>query len=111
LGRCFIIEVNEEPIGQINHNKISMTDHSTELDIWLTSSKYINKGYGSDAIITLCNYLAKEFECKKFIISPSRRNRAAIRAYEKTGFVKTDIISNPLLADYNDTVVLIKKIR
>ena len=55
LGRCFIIEVNSEPVGQINHDKISMTNHSTELDIWLKSSKFINKGYGTDAIVTLCN--------------------------------------------------------
>lgn len=78
LGRCFVIEVNSEPVGQINHDKISSTDYSAELDIWLKSSKYINKGYGTDAIITLCNYLTKKFECKKFIIAPSRRNLAAI---------------------------------
>jgi len=29
LGRCFIIEVNDEPAGQINHDKIYLSDYST----------------------------------------------------------------------------------
>ncbi|MBN1415743.1 MAG: GNAT family N-acetyltransferase [Bacteroidales bacterium] len=108
LGRCFVIEVNDEPIGQINHDKISSADGSTELDIWLKSSKYINKGYGTDAIITLNNYLADKYRCKKFIISPSKRNHAAIRAYEKAGFIKTDEVPDRLLSDYNDNIILTK---
>jgi RimJ/RimL family protein N-acetyltransferase len=73
LGRCYIIEVDSEPVGQINHDKISMTNHSTELDIWLKRSKYINKGYGTDVIVMLCNFLSNRFECKKFILSPSKQ--------------------------------------
>lgn len=108
LGRCFVIEVNSESVGQINHDKISKKDNSTELDIWLKSSKYINKGYGTDAIITLCDYLTEKFECKKFIIVPSKRNIAAIRVYRKAGFVKTDETPNEILSDYNDTIIMNK---
>lgn len=110
LGRCFVIEVNSESIGQINHDKISETDKSTELDIWLKSSKFINKGYGTDAIKTICDYLNQNFGCQKFLISPSGRNVAAIRAYKKAGFVMTDIKPDRTLSDYDDTVVLIKTI-
>lgn len=111
LGRCFIIEVNCEPIGQINHDKISRIDNSTELDIWLKCSKYINKGYGSNAITTLCNYLTKKYGCKRFVISPSKRNNLAIRAYEKAGFIKTDEKPNKLLSDYFDNIILTKIIK
>lgn len=107
-GRCFVIEVDSEPVGQINHDIISQTYHSTELDIWLKSSKYINKGFGTDAIIALCNYLAKHFGCKKFILAPSKRNTAAIRAYEKAGFVQTDLKLSESESDYYDTVVMEK---
>jgi RimJ/RimL family protein N-acetyltransferase len=108
LGRCFIIEVNGEPVGQINHDKIYEKDHSTSLDIWMKSSIYTNKGYGTDAILTLCQYLSGYFGCKKFIIAPSARNTAAIRSYEKAGFVKTDENPDPSEADYTDTIILVK---
>jgi RimJ/RimL family protein N-acetyltransferase len=110
LGRCYVIEVNSEPVGQINHDKIYMADYSTELDIWLNCSKYMNKGYGSDAIVTLCDYLTNNFKCKKFIIAPSKRNIVAIKAYKKAGFVETDIVHDWFLVDYYDTIILIKNV-
>jgi len=106
LGRCFIIEVNGESVGQINHDKIYPADNSTELDIWLKSSKYTGKGYGTDALQTLCAFLNVEYSCKKFIIAPSKRNIRAIQAYKKAGFIEsTEPIRTP---DYFDTIVLIK---
>lgn len=108
LGRCFIIEVDSNAVGQINHDKISNIDHSTELDIWLRSREYINKGYGSDAINTLCEYLAQKFGCQKFIISPSERNKVAIRAYEKAGFIITEEKPEGFLADSLDSVIMVK---
>ncbi len=110
LGRCFIIEIDSEAIGQINHDKISSIDHSTELDVWLKSREYINKGYGSDAINALCDYLAQNYECKKFIISPSERNKAAIRAYEKAGFIITEEKPEGFLAESLDSIIMVKYI-
>jgi RimJ/RimL family protein N-acetyltransferase len=110
LGCCYIIEVNSEAVGQINHDKISNIDNSTELDIWLRSKDYINKGYGSDAINTLCDYLVQKFGCKKFIISPSARNKVAVRAYEKAGFIKTEEKPEGFLGDYVDSVIMVKYI-
>jgi RimJ/RimL family protein N-acetyltransferase len=111
LGRSFVIEVKSEPVGQINHDKIHKDDYSTELDIWLKSSKYMGKGYGSDAIVTLCDYLTKKFKCKKFIIAPSKRNITAIKAYKKAGFIETDITHDSFLGDYIDAIRLIKAIK
>jgi RimJ/RimL family protein N-acetyltransferase len=110
LGRCFVVEVNSEPVGQINHDKIYPPDNTTELDIWLKSSKYTGRGFGTDAIITLCNYLTKEFGCKKFFISPSRRNITAIKTYKKAGFIETNEMHENSIPDYVDTVVMIKKV-
>ena len=111
MGRCFIIEVNSEPIGQINHDKIYPKDNSTELDIWLKSSAYTGKGYGTDALITLCHYLNEKYECKKFIIAPSRRNPRAIRAYKKAGFIETTEVPENFSPDYSDIVIMVKTIR
>ena len=108
LGRCFVIEVNSEPVGQINHDKVYPPDNTTELDIWLKDSRYTSKGYGTDAIITLCNYLTKTLDCQKFTISPSRHNINAIKAYKKAGFSETDMTIDPSMADCHDAVVMIK---
>jgi diamine N-acetyltransferase len=109
-GRCYVIEVDEEPVGQVNHDRISRVDHSTQLDIWLKSRKHLNKGYGTAALETLCSYLHKTYDCRKFIISPSARNAAAIRAYEKAGFVPTDEIPEGFIPDYVDNVIMVKHI-
>jgi len=108
LGRCFIIEVNGEAVGQINHDKIYPKDQSTELDIWMKSSRYTGKGYGPDALATLCHHLAQTLGCEKFIIAPSRRNVAAIRAYQKAGFAETCEIPDGFMPDYPDTVLMMK---
>lgn len=107
-GRCFVIQVNSESIGQINHDKIYPEDNSTELDIWLKSSAYTGKGYGSDAIVTLCGFLNQKYSCKKFILAPSRRNTIAIRSYKKAGFIESgETVRYP---DCFDSVALIKTI-
>lgn len=107
-GRCFIIEVNGEPVGQINHDNIYAEDNSTELDIWLKSSKYTGKGYGTDALQTLCAFLNAEYSCKRFIIAPSKRNPAAIQAYRKAGFRESSEIPENFVPDYSDAVVMIR---
>jgi len=43
-GRCFIIELDGQSIGQINYDQIRKADHSTELDIWMSDSRFTGKG-------------------------------------------------------------------
>ena len=109
-GRCFIICLEEEVVGQINHDKITGSPLYTELDIWLKDSKYTGKGYGTQAIVSLCNYLQKTFNCEEFRISPSRRNPNAIRSYIKAGFVESSVIPDDFIPDYDDNVFMIKRI-
>lgn len=111
LGRSFIILLDGQPIGQVNHDRIYPKDRSTELDIWLSESKYTGKGYGTDALKILCEYLNREFGCKKFVIAPSRRNEWAIRSYEKAGFAETTQIPEGFSPDYDDAVVLVKTMK
>jgi RimJ/RimL family protein N-acetyltransferase len=109
-GKSFIIEVQGLSVGHINYNKIDQRINSVELDIWLAGSYYCGKGYGTDAITTLCNYLAGTFNCHTFILAPSARNGAAIRAYEKCGFQPSNEQLPHFTPDYFDTVVMIKRV-
>jgi len=105
-GRCYVIEAEGHPVGQINHDVISGDPLSTWLDIWLKGSESTGKGYGPDAIRTLCKYLKKEYNCTRFLIAPSKRNRAALKAYKRAGFEICREIPEDFVADYNDNVTL-----
>ncbi|NQU86163.1 MAG: GNAT family N-acetyltransferase [Mariniphaga sp.] len=110
-GQCFIIQVEGEDIGQINHNAIDNKNKVTDLDIWLSDAKYTGKGIGTGAIQLMCEYLGKKYGCRQIKISPSKRNEKAIRAYKKAGFVMTDIVPDKSELDYEDNVVLVKNIK
>jgi RimJ/RimL family protein N-acetyltransferase len=109
LGRCFIIEVNSEPVGQVNYSEIR-ADGSTELDIWLRDSTCTGKGYGPEALNMFCDFLNRAFSCHTFIIAPSARNTRAVKAYRKAGFGPATRVPAWWVPDYDDTVVLVKNI-
>jgi RimJ/RimL family protein N-acetyltransferase len=108
-GQCFIIQFEGYDVGQINYNKIDNVKKVTDLDIWLCDLKYTGKGIGTAAIKVMCECLAERFGCEQIVISPSKRNKNAIKSYEKAGFVMTDIELDESDRDYEDNVVLIKK--
>lgn len=107
-GRSFIIEVNGTKAGHINYNEIDRSTGTVELDIWMAGSAYCNRGYGTDAIETLCKYMADNMNCHRFILAPSARNTSAIRAYEKCGFSRSNELPRNFIPDYYDTVIMIK---
>ena len=90
MGRCFIMQVNTADVGQIYFNDIITKNgiKRVELDMWMRAEKYCGKGYGSDALDALCNFLANRFGVEQFMVQPSARNPRAVRAYEKVGFVE-----------------------
>jgi len=117
LGRCFLILVDGEPVGQVTYNDIVERDgrKGVELDIWMCSESCCGKGYGSDALDALCRHLHEQFGVEEFMVQPSARNPRAIKAYEKVGFRRLDL---PLeaardlwgLNDYCDSVYMIRMI-
>jgi RimJ/RimL family protein N-acetyltransferase len=117
LGRCFLILVDDEPVGQVTYNDIVKRDEcrQVELDIWMRSESCCGKSYGTDALDALCGYLHKTFGVEQFMVQPSARNPRAIRAYEKIGFQKLEL---PIEAarqlwgpnDYCDSVYMVRTI-
>lgn len=113
-GRCFIILVNGLPVGQINYNKIiEQQRRRTELDIWMSCEANCGKGYGTDALQALTEYLHKTYGVTEFLIRPSVRNQRAIRAYEKAGFKSVKPSPEQQEAeygpsDYKDSVSLVQ---
>lgn len=59
---------------------------------------YVNKGYGTEAIITFLDYYFNEMNMKRLYLEVARFNKRAMRCYEKCGFK----IINSYLAEFFD---------
>ena len=88
-GRCFTILIGDKAIGQINYNEINRDNNSVELDIIIAEDADKNKGYGTDALKTLTNYLFQNMNIQSCFIEHVTKNPRAIRASEKAGFKTT----------------------
>jgi RimJ/RimL family protein N-acetyltransferase len=78
------------PVGFISYSAFHLKQHKAELDIWMNSEANCGKGYGSDAIITLGEYLRKTLGIQELIMRPSIKNVRANKSYEKAGFKKSN---------------------
>jgi diamine N-acetyltransferase len=112
-GRCFIIVANQTDVGVVCYNALR-SDHMTDVDIWLRSEADCGKGLGSDALLTLTDYLNREFAVTRIAVSPSARNHRAIATYKKAGFhpvptKKYHEFVKPEEMEYVDSVVLVKE--
>lgn len=85
-GRFYIIQVNGEEVGTIGYELLGRRRNGVVLDIWLRAETYCGKGYGPDALETLCGHLQWQNATSIFLISLSVRNQRAIAACWKAGF-------------------------
>ena len=113
-GRSFIIMCDGVPAGHINYNDIDCETKRTELDIWMSSELYCGHGYGTYALQSLCGYLKNYHNVYEFVIRPSARNKRAIRAYTKAGFIVQKMTPEQQEKEYGpgdcyDSVVMVKK--
>jgi RimJ/RimL family protein N-acetyltransferase len=89
-GRCFVIEVQGKAVGQVNYNQIDRSDDSVELDILIADDENTGRGYGTDALKTLCRYLFDEMGIRTCFVEVIKDNPRAIRSYQKVGFTITN---------------------
>jgi diamine N-acetyltransferase len=115
LGRCYLILVNGEPVGQVTYNDIVERDgrKQVELDIWMRSEAFCGKGYGTDALDAFCYHLHERFGVEEFMVQPSARNSRAIRAYAKGGFKRLKLPIEKARElwgpnDYYDSVYMVR---
>ncbi len=89
-GRGFIILHNGEPVGFVSYSSFHLKNGMAELDIWMNSEANCGKGFGTDALIALGDYLDKALGMRELIMRPSIKNARAIRSYAKAGFIQSD---------------------
>ncbi len=78
-----------EEIGTIGFKNTNWISRNAELYISLGNEKYTEacgKGYGTDAVNTLCNFCFDSLGLHKIYLYVFESNARAIRCYEKAGF-------------------------
>ncbi len=84
LFGIFLRDSNEH-IGNI---KFELTfDHIAEMGILIGDNRWRGKGVANEAIITISKYLQTHYDVKRIVLGVAKNNLAAIKAYEKIGFV------------------------
>jgi diamine N-acetyltransferase len=114
-GRNFIIIAGKVEVGTVGYDLFDEDKSRVILDIWLRAKKYCGKGYGSDALMTICEYLNEKYKIRNFYISPSSRNKRAVAAYLKAGFKFTKMQRNAAkkefgvdICEYDDNIIMRK---
>jgi aminoglycoside 6'-N-acetyltransferase len=82
----FAVEVDGVLLGMIQYFEEEDPDYRhASIDLFV-DPKFHRHGYGSDAIITLADYLFDQLGHHRMIIDPAASNKAAIDCYTKVGF-------------------------
>lgn len=89
-GRCrsFAIGINSDKreIGQVNFQAEDIRHSVYDLDIIIASDRDKGKGYGSESLKLLADYLINQFDARLITIYALTQNYRAIRSYVKAGF-------------------------
>jgi RimJ/RimL family protein N-acetyltransferase len=88
--RRFIIEIDNEPSGEMNYK--NRKNNIANIGIKICVENKLEKGYGKKLLNLFINYLFKELNYEQITINTYLNNKRAQYVYEKIGFIqiKTD---------------------
>ena len=86
---------------------VTIDDSNTEgeIEILIGSKSNRNKGYGTEAISQLIKYCRDELHLQSLVMRVLAQNFAAIKCYEKSGFVKSTATNS----QQHDPIVIMRK--
>lgn len=84
-NKYFSIYLEDRLIGYLGMKKISRIFRRSTLGIVLDPN-FINKGYGTDVLVTFLNYYFYELNMKKMYLDVDLFNKRALNLYLKLGF-------------------------
>jgi RimJ/RimL family protein N-acetyltransferase len=87
-----IVTKSGEFIGDIYLVHITWRNRNAELIVRVGEKVYWDKGYGTDAILTLLNRAFCQMNLRRVYLRVHMSNHRAIRCYEKCGFSKRGMV-------------------
>lgn len=102
----FAIETLEDKryIGGCGINSIDWKNNIVVVGIFIGDQSYWGKGYGTDAMKTLVNFIFNEMNIRKIKLNVYAFNERAVKSYEKCGFVKDGTLRQEIFREgkYHD---------
>lgn len=102
----FAIETKEskELIGGCGINAIDWKNSRATVGIFIGKEGYLSKGYGTDAMKVLVNFIFNEMNINKVKLEVYSFNARAIKCYEKLGFVQEGCLRKEIFREgkYHD---------
>lgn len=89
---CIIARENESPIGYVTLKGIHKDKATAELGIAIMDKRYRSGGYGTEALTLAAGYAFNTMNLSSIALTVFPSNTRAIKAYEKVGFKKVDIV-------------------
>ncbi|MCA0386620.1 MAG: GNAT family N-acetyltransferase [Firmicutes bacterium] len=95
-------------IGGCGVNTVDWKNSVVEVGIFIGDKAYLSKGYGTDAMRTLINFIFNEMNIRKVKLNVYSFNPRAIRSYEKLGFVREGVLRKEIFraGEYHDIHVM-----
>lgn len=95
-------------IGKCGFIKINWKNRVGELAILIGDPLMHGKGFGTDAITTLCQFGFNELNLHKIKATVFDFNEAALRCYEKCGFIREGLLKQEIYREgaYHDVVMM-----
>jgi len=100
---------DDTPIGYVCLKGINKMNSSVELGIAVMEPEYRSQGYGTAALKLALDYAFQEMGVSRVGLTVFPSNTRAIRAYEKTGFRRKEVLNNSWLmpdGEYADMLLM-----
>lgn len=86
LTRFAIDTVDGQYIGNCSLRASEGQGRVSEVGLFIGEKEYRGKGYGTDAVVTLCTFGFVYQDLERIALHAVAENTAAVRCYEKAGF-------------------------
>lgn len=98
----------DRPVGSVYFRDISREHHRAEYGIFIGEDDAVGKGIGSETCRLACGYGFEVEKWHKIMLRALSDNAAALRSYEKAGFVREAYLREEVCIDggYRDVVLM-----
>ena len=98
----------DRPVGSVYFRDISREHHRAEYGIFIGEDDAVGKGIGSETCRLACGYGFEVAKWHKIMLRALSDNAAALRSYEKAGFVQEAYLREEVCIDggYRDVVLM-----